>query len=64
MGNGRLQKRVMAADMRIDANSDAKKVENSEDFYIAKKGSDAEITLKTDKLLLSKTGYFIITKTT
>ncbi len=41
--------KAMAADMGIDADPDAKKVENSEDFYIAKKGSDAEITLKTDK---------------
>ncbi len=38
----------VAKNLGIDADPDAKNVKDSEDFYIAKKGSNAQITLKTD----------------
>ncbi len=40
--------KAMAEDLGIDTDPDAKNVENSDDFYITKKGTDAQVTLNTD----------------
>ncbi len=47
--------KALAEDLGVDADPDAKKVENSEDFSVSKKGTDAKITLTTSDDGFSKT---------
>ena len=47
--------KALAEDLGVDADPNAKKVENSEDFSISKKGTDAKITLTTSDDGFSKT---------